>query len=278
MRPMRADPPGPDDHRPSNPPRESDVALVTAIGEAPTPTKRAGRPIPSASDDARLRPGKRCVARTARPSVHRVLSTQQRCEPKEVSMRSLSLATLVALGVTSFAVAQTAVPAQATRPRPAPHAGQIGMIIYPPRSRRPTSRRPTRPRARSGRVTDGAQTPGRQRERGLRGAGAQQQAADATQGAAVAGRPGARSAAWRLAPSRVMPVPGAHRGRRRRGPRAPGEEAGRGAGGAAGCGAGPGAEPSCDRHVQECGRACLKGAATRSSRRPDSPTGGWRSS
>ena len=104
-------------------------------------------------------------------------------------MRSLSLAILAALGVTSFAVAQTAVPAQATpAPPPPPTLAQIGMIIYPAKEQTPDQQK----------ADEAACTQWAEAQTGLKlqaggvnvdsaAQAAQQQAAQATQGAAVAG-------------------------------------------------------------------------------------------
>jgi uncharacterized membrane protein len=101
-------------------------------------------------------------------------------------MRSLSLVILAALGVTSLAAAQTAVPQQAT-PTP-PTLAQIGLIIYPANEQTPDQQK----------ADEAACTQWAESQTGLKlqagsvdteaaAQAAQQQAAQATQGAAVAG-------------------------------------------------------------------------------------------
>jgi hypothetical protein len=97
--------------------------------------------------------------------------------------------TLVALGVTSFAVAQVATaPQQAPPPSPPPTLAQIGMIIYPAKEQTPDQQK----------ADEAACTQWAEAQTGLKlqaggvnidsaAQAAQQQAAQATQGAAVRG-------------------------------------------------------------------------------------------
>jgi hypothetical protein len=102
-------------------------------------------------------------------------------------MRSLSVAILAALGVTSFAVAQQAVQA-APAPAPPPTLAQIGMLIYPAKEQTPDQQK----------ADEAACTQWAEAQTGLKlqagsvnvdsaAQAAQQQTAQATQGAAVAG-------------------------------------------------------------------------------------------